>query len=99
MPRGMNMTVSTITDPPQPAPVSRAPSAPARLAAATTASPTAPERYEPRENTEGWFVYDRETDDVAETYGYRLARMNRARAESLVEVLNRGEARRKGRNG
>jgi len=58
-----------------------------------------PGRYEARENAGGWSVHDAETDDTAEVHGYRLARMNRARADSLVEVLNRGEARRRGRNG
>jgi hypothetical protein len=62
-------------------------------------APAPPERYEARENDDGWFVYDRQTQTTAETYGYRLTRMNRARADSLVEVLNRGEARRRGRNG
>jgi hypothetical protein len=69
---------------------------------AETAAPTAPEvpeRYEAREDEDGWSVHDRQTGTTAETYGYRLTRMNRARAESLVEVLNRGEARRRGRNG
>jgi hypothetical protein len=56
------------------------------------------ERYEVRENIGGWSVQDREIDDVAEVYGYRLARMSRGRAQSLAEVLNRGEARRRGRN-
>jgi len=58
-----------------------------------------PQRYEARENTDGWTVYDRVTADTAEVYGYRLVKMNRSRADSLVEVLNRGEARRRGRNG
>jgi hypothetical protein len=58
-----------------------------------------PERYEARENGDGWSVQDAETDDTAEIYGYRLAKMNRARADSLVALLNRGEARRRGRNG
>jgi hypothetical protein len=52
-----------------------------------------PERYQARENGEGWSVQDGETGDTAEIYGYRLTKMNRARAESLVAVLNRGEAR------
>jgi hypothetical protein len=56
------------------------------------------ERYEVRENIGGWSVQDMEIDDVAEVYGYRLARMSRGRAQSLAEVLNRGEARRRGRN-
>lgn len=58
-----------------------------------------PGRYEARENADGWSVHDADTGETAEVHGYRLARMNRARAESLVEVLNRGEARRRGRNG
>ncbi len=58
-----------------------------------------PDRYEIRENPDGWSVYDKQTRATAETYGYRLAKMNRTRAESLVEVLNRGEVRRRGRNG
>jgi hypothetical protein len=58
-----------------------------------------PERYEARQAADGWTVYDRVTSDTAEVYGYRLVKMNRARADSLVEVLNRGEARRRGRNG
>jgi len=62
-------------------------------------SEAVPGRYEARENADGWSVHDAETGDTAEVHGYRLARMNRARAESLVEVLNRGEARRHGRNG
>ena len=56
------------------------------------------ERYEVRESIGGWSVQDREIDDVAEVYGYRLARMSRGRAQSLAEVLNRGEARRRGRH-
>jgi hypothetical protein len=67
--------------------------------ALATAAQPAPGRYEARENADGWSVHDRETGDTAEVYGYRLAKMNRSRAESLVEVLNRGEARRRGRNG
>ena len=67
--------------------------------AATNTPEPPPARYEARENDDGWSVHDRQTDATAETYGYRLARMNRSRAESLVEVLNRGEARRRGRNG
>ena len=67
--------------------------------ALTDASEAVPGRYEARENADGWSVHDAETDDTAEVHGYRLARMNRTRAESLVEVLNRGEARRRGRNG
>jgi hypothetical protein len=58
-----------------------------------------PQRYEARQAEDGWTVYDRVTADTAEVYGYRLVKMNRARADSLVEVLNRGEARRRGRNG
>jgi hypothetical protein len=58
-----------------------------------------PDRYHIRENADGWSVYDSQTKATAETYGYRLTRMNRSRAESLVEVLNRGEARKRGRNG
>lgn len=58
-----------------------------------------PDRYHVRENADGWSVYDSQTKATAETYGYRLTRMNRSRAESLVEVLNRGEARKRGRNG
>jgi hypothetical protein len=70
------------------------------IGTAATSTPQAPpERYEARETVEGWSVHDRQTNDTAETYGYRLAKMNRSRAESLVEVLNRGEARRRGRNG
>jgi hypothetical protein len=56
------------------------------------------ERYEVRESIGGWSVQDRELDDVAEVYGYRLARMSRGRAQSLADVLNRGAARRRGRN-
>ena len=56
------------------------------------------ERYEVRESIGGWSVQDREIDDVAEVYGYRLARMSRGRAQSLAEGLNRGEARRRGRH-
>ena len=66
---------------------------------AVPAAPEVPERYEAVENEDGWSVHDRQTGTTAETYGYRLTKMNRARAESLVEVLNRGEARRRGRNG
>ena len=64
--------------------------------ALAAASEVVPERYGTRQNTDGWSVQDGETDDIAEIYGYRLARINRARAESLVAVLNRGEARRRG---
>jgi len=53
-----------------------------------------PDRYEILENSGNWAILDRQTGGVAETYGYRLARMSRARAESLVEVLNRGARRR-----
>jgi hypothetical protein len=67
--------------------------------ALASASEVTPERYEIREHADGWSVYDRQTGATAETYGYRLAKMNRARADSLVEVLNRGEVRRQGRNG
>jgi hypothetical protein len=56
-----------------------------------------PARYQAREHSEGWSVFDLETNDVAAVYGYSLAKMNRARADSLVEVLNRGEARRRAR--
>ncbi len=48
-----------------------------------------PQRYEARQSADGWIVYDRVTADNAEVYGYRLVKMNRARADSLVEVLNR----------
>jgi hypothetical protein len=57
------------------------------------------QRYEARQAEGGWTVFDRVTAETAEVYGYRLVKMNRARADSLVEVLNRGEARRRGRNG
>jgi hypothetical protein len=63
------------------------------------ASDVITDRYEVQESVEGWFVHDRETGDVAEVYGYRLGKLSRGRAQSLVEVLNRGEARRRGRNG
>ena len=66
--------------------------------ALAAASEAVGERYEMRQNTDGWSVQDEETGDIAEIYGYRLARMNRARAESLVAVLNRGDARRRGSN-
>ena len=39
---------------------------------------------------------DGERVDVAAS---RMTGMSRSRAESLVEVLNRGEARKRGRNG
>jgi hypothetical protein len=58
-----------------------------------------PERYQIRENTNGWSVEDNQTGGTAEIHGFRLARMNRSRAESLVAVLNRTEARKAGRNG
>jgi hypothetical protein len=67
--------------------------------APTAASATLPERYEIREHSEGCSIYDNHAGDVAETYGYRLTTMSRARAESLVAVLNRGEMRRRDRNG
>ena len=51
-------------------------------------------RYEARERADGWSVNDNQMKDAAEIYGYRLIRMSRQRAESLVEVLNRGEIRR-----
>lgn len=62
-------------------------------------SVAAPERYEIREYSDGWSVYDNQTVGPAEVYEYRLTKMNRSRAESLVAVLNRGEIRRRGRNG
>jgi hypothetical protein len=62
-------------------------------------SVAAVDRYEIRENADGWSVYDNQTVGTAEVYAYRLTRMNRPRAESLVAVLNRGEIRRRGRNG
>jgi hypothetical protein len=71
---------------------------PVEDALASPSEPT-PERYEAQENEDGWSVHDRETSDTAEVYGYRLVKMNKSRAESLVEVLNRAEARRRGRNG
>lgn len=58
-----------------------------------------PERYEIREYSDGWSVYDNQTVAPAKVYEYRLTKMNRSRAESLVAVLNRGEVRRRGRNG
>ena len=64
--------------------------------ALAAASEVVPERYGVRQNADGWSVQDGETGDIAEIYGYRLARINRARAESLVSVLNRGETRRRG---
>jgi hypothetical protein len=67
--------------------------------ALANASEVIPERYQARENGEGWSVHDGQTGDTAEIYGYRLAKMNQFRAESLVAVLNRGEARKRGRNG
>jgi hypothetical protein len=57
------------------------------------------DRYEIREDADGWSVYDNQTVGTAEVYAYRLTKMNRQRAESLVAVLNRGETRRRGRNG
>ncbi len=61
--------------------------------------PPPPARYAIREGDDGWSVVDKQTNATAETYGYRLTGMSRSRAESLVEVLNRGEARKRGRNG
>ena len=57
------------------------------------------ERYEAWQAADGWSVLDRHTGDTAQVYGYLLGRLSQRRAESLVEVLNRGEARRRGRNG
>ncbi len=72
----------------------------APIEAALTNEPVSfADRYEIRESPDGWFVYDNQTRATAETYGYRLMRMNRPRAESLAEVLNRGEVRKRGRNG
>lgn len=67
--------------------------------ALASASVATPERYEIREYSDGWSVYDNQTVGTAEVYEYRLTKMNRSRAESLVAVLNRGEVRRRGRNG
>jgi hypothetical protein len=73
---------------------------PGSIETALSSAPAASaERYQIRENEDGWSVHDSQTGTTAETYGYRLSRMNRSRAESLVEVLNRGEVRRRGRNG
>jgi hypothetical protein len=57
------------------------------------------DRYEIREIADGCSVYDTMAGDTAETYGYRLARMSRMRAESIVAVLNRGEIRKRGWDG
>jgi hypothetical protein len=57
------------------------------------------DRYEICEIADGCSVFDTMAGDTAETYGYRLAKMSRMRAESIVAVLNRGEIRKRGWNG
>ena len=69
------------------------------VAGAPTNPVAPPDRYVIREVADGCSIHDTQTGDTAETYGYRLTKMSRTRAESLVAVLNRAEARKQGRNG
>ena len=73
---------------------SMADSQPATMEAAAEPLPPASARYEIRDDGDTWSVHDNLTGTVAEVHGFRLTHINKARAESLAEVLNRGEARR-----